>query len=213
MAGRRETGLAAVAGLAAGIVTIGVGALVSLLTGPTSDPLVAVGLGVRRRHPAVAEGVRDDELRHQRQARARDQRGRDPARPRGPRRCAGRPPVGVGRDARRPARRGRRARRDRPARRRDVRRAAQRRRDRRRPVHPALPRPALPAPTRLEAHGRPRSGARSCRPRSSRAPSGVVRCSSAARSAPAPAGPRPRRGDLVIPKPTPPRPPSRPAWT
>jgi DMSO/TMAO reductase YedYZ molybdopterin-dependent catalytic subunit len=43
MAGRRETGLAAVAGLVAGVVTIGVGALVSLLTGPSSDPLVAVG--------------------------------------------------------------------------------------------------------------------------------------------------------------------------
>ena len=43
MAGRRETGLAAVAGLVAGIVTIGVGALVALVTGPSSDPLVAVG--------------------------------------------------------------------------------------------------------------------------------------------------------------------------
>jgi len=43
MAGRRETGLAAVAGLVAGVVTIGVGALVALVTGPTSDPLVAVG--------------------------------------------------------------------------------------------------------------------------------------------------------------------------
>ncbi|WP_028050312.1 molybdopterin-dependent oxidoreductase [Cellulomonas sp. URHD0024] len=43
MAGRRTTALAAVAGLVAGVVTIGVGACVSLLTGPTSDPLVAVG--------------------------------------------------------------------------------------------------------------------------------------------------------------------------
>ncbi|WP_426592830.1 molybdopterin-dependent oxidoreductase [Cellulomonas sp. McL0617] len=43
MAGRRETGLAAAAGLVAGVVTIGVGALVAFLTGPTSDPLVAVG--------------------------------------------------------------------------------------------------------------------------------------------------------------------------
>src|SRR3954470_20618152 len=43
MAGRRETGLAAVAGLVAGVVTIGVGSLVALLTGPSSDPLVAVG--------------------------------------------------------------------------------------------------------------------------------------------------------------------------
>ncbi|WP_456788763.1 molybdopterin-dependent oxidoreductase [Cellulomonas sp. P5_C5] len=43
MAGRQETGLAALAGLAAGAVTLGVGALVALLTGPTSDPLVAVG--------------------------------------------------------------------------------------------------------------------------------------------------------------------------
>ena len=43
MAGRRETGLAAIAGLVAGVVTIGVGALVALVTGPTSDPLVAVG--------------------------------------------------------------------------------------------------------------------------------------------------------------------------
>ena len=43
MAGRRDTGLAALAGLAAGAVTIGVGSLVALVTGPTSDPLVAVG--------------------------------------------------------------------------------------------------------------------------------------------------------------------------
>ncbi|MEZ0448942.1 molybdopterin-dependent oxidoreductase [Cellulomonas sp. ICMP 17802] len=43
MAGRRDTGLAALAGVAAGAVTLGVGALVSLVTGPTSDPLVAVG--------------------------------------------------------------------------------------------------------------------------------------------------------------------------
>lgn len=43
MAGRRQTGLAAVAGLVAGIVTIGVGAVVALVTGPSSDPLVAVG--------------------------------------------------------------------------------------------------------------------------------------------------------------------------
>lgn len=46
MAGRQDTGhtgLAALAGLAAGAVTLGVGSLVALLTGPTSDPLVAVG--------------------------------------------------------------------------------------------------------------------------------------------------------------------------
>ncbi|NUU16254.1 molybdopterin-dependent oxidoreductase [Cellulomonas humilata] len=43
MAGRRDTGFAALAGVAAGVVTIGVGSLVALLTGPTSDPLVAVG--------------------------------------------------------------------------------------------------------------------------------------------------------------------------
>ncbi len=43
MAGRRETGMAAVAGVVAGVVTIGVGALVSVFTGPSSDPLVAVG--------------------------------------------------------------------------------------------------------------------------------------------------------------------------
>ena len=43
MAGRRDTALAALAGVAAGVVTIGVGSLVALLTGPTTDPLVAVG--------------------------------------------------------------------------------------------------------------------------------------------------------------------------
>ncbi|WP_421740871.1 molybdopterin-dependent oxidoreductase [Cellulomonas sp.] len=43
MAGRRDTGFAALAGVAAGVVTIGVGSLVALITGPTSDPLVAVG--------------------------------------------------------------------------------------------------------------------------------------------------------------------------
>ena len=43
MAGRRDTGLAALAGLAAGAVTLGVGSLVALLTGPSTDPLVAVG--------------------------------------------------------------------------------------------------------------------------------------------------------------------------
>ena len=43
MAGRRQTGLAAAAGLVAGVVTIGVGSLVALFTGPSSDPLVAVG--------------------------------------------------------------------------------------------------------------------------------------------------------------------------
>lgn len=47
MAGRthegQRTGLAALAGLAAGAVTLGVGAIVALATGPTSDPLVAVG--------------------------------------------------------------------------------------------------------------------------------------------------------------------------
>ncbi len=43
MAGRRNTWLAALAGVAAGVVTIGVGSIVALLTGPTSDPLVAVG--------------------------------------------------------------------------------------------------------------------------------------------------------------------------
>lgn len=43
MAGRRDTGLAALAGLAAGAVTLGVASLVALLTGPTTDPLVAVG--------------------------------------------------------------------------------------------------------------------------------------------------------------------------
>ncbi|MBO3083785.1 molybdopterin-dependent oxidoreductase [Cellulomonas sp. zg-ZUI188] len=42
MAGRRD-GLAALAGIAAGAVTVGVGALVALVAGPTSDPLVAVG--------------------------------------------------------------------------------------------------------------------------------------------------------------------------
>lgn len=43
MAGRRDTGLAALAGLAAGAVTLGVGSLVALVTGPSTDPLVAVG--------------------------------------------------------------------------------------------------------------------------------------------------------------------------
>ena len=43
MAGRRQIGLAAAAGLAAGVVTIGVGSLVALFTGASSDPLVAVG--------------------------------------------------------------------------------------------------------------------------------------------------------------------------
>ena len=43
MATRQQTGLAAVAGLVAGIVTLGVGALVALVTGATSDPIVAVG--------------------------------------------------------------------------------------------------------------------------------------------------------------------------
>src|SRR6218665_684278 len=43
MARRRETGLAALAGLVAGVVTVGVGSLVALVTGPSSDPLVAVG--------------------------------------------------------------------------------------------------------------------------------------------------------------------------
>lgn len=43
MAGRRDTGLAALAGVAAGAVTLGVGSLVALLTGPSTDPLVAVG--------------------------------------------------------------------------------------------------------------------------------------------------------------------------
>ena len=43
MATRRDTGLAALAGLAAGAVTLGVGSLVALLTGPSTDPLVAVG--------------------------------------------------------------------------------------------------------------------------------------------------------------------------
>ena len=43
MAGRRETGLAALAGVAAGVVTVGVASLVALVTGPVSDPLVAVG--------------------------------------------------------------------------------------------------------------------------------------------------------------------------
>lgn len=43
---RRTTpadGLAALAGIAAGAATVGTGALVAVLTGPTSDPLVAVG--------------------------------------------------------------------------------------------------------------------------------------------------------------------------
>lgn len=47
MAGRPDkglqTGLAALAGVAAGAVTLGVGSIVALVTGPTSDPLVAVG--------------------------------------------------------------------------------------------------------------------------------------------------------------------------
>lgn len=43
VAARRQTGQAAVAGLVAGVVTIGVGSLVALVTGPSSDPLVAVG--------------------------------------------------------------------------------------------------------------------------------------------------------------------------
>ncbi|MDQ0373181.1 molybdopterin-dependent oxidoreductase [Cellulomonas humilata] len=43
MATRRDTGLAALAGLAAGVVTLGVGSLVALITGPSTDPLVAVG--------------------------------------------------------------------------------------------------------------------------------------------------------------------------
>ncbi|GEK21719.1 molybdopterin-dependent oxidoreductase [Cellulomonas xylanilytica] len=43
MAGRQDTGFAALAGLAAGAVTLGVGSLVALLTGPSTDPLVAVG--------------------------------------------------------------------------------------------------------------------------------------------------------------------------
>ncbi|GCE76228.1 molybdopterin-dependent oxidoreductase [Cellulomonas biazotea] len=39
----RLDGLAALAGLAAGAVTLGVGSLAALVTGPSSDPLVAVG--------------------------------------------------------------------------------------------------------------------------------------------------------------------------
>jgi DMSO/TMAO reductase YedYZ molybdopterin-dependent catalytic subunit len=41
--GRRSAGLGAVAGLLAGLVTVGVGAFVAIFTGPSSDPLVAVG--------------------------------------------------------------------------------------------------------------------------------------------------------------------------
>lgn len=40
---RRSDGAAALAGLAAGAVTVGVGSLVAVLTGPSTDPLVAVG--------------------------------------------------------------------------------------------------------------------------------------------------------------------------
>ncbi|MDC7122043.1 molybdopterin-dependent oxidoreductase [Cellulomonas fimi] len=40
---RRSDGAAALAGVAAGVVTLGVGSLVAVLTGPSTDPLVAVG--------------------------------------------------------------------------------------------------------------------------------------------------------------------------
>ncbi|WP_218052361.1 molybdopterin-dependent oxidoreductase [Cellulomonas algicola] len=40
---RRSDGAAALAGVAAGVVTVGVGSLVAVLTGPSTDPLVAVG--------------------------------------------------------------------------------------------------------------------------------------------------------------------------
>lgn len=40
---RRNDGAAALAGVAAGVVTVGVGSLVAVLTGPSTDPLVAVG--------------------------------------------------------------------------------------------------------------------------------------------------------------------------
>lgn len=40
---RASAGLSALAGLAAGVVTVGIGALVSLVTGASTDPLLAVG--------------------------------------------------------------------------------------------------------------------------------------------------------------------------
>jgi DMSO/TMAO reductase YedYZ molybdopterin-dependent catalytic subunit len=55
--GRRSAGRGALAGLVAGLVTVGVGSFVALFTGPSSDPLVAVGAAFVDATPAWLKDV------------------------------------------------------------------------------------------------------------------------------------------------------------
>ena len=101
MAGRRDTGLAALAGLAAGAVTLGVGSLVALLTGPSTDPLVAVGSAFVDATPAWLKDFAASTFGTADKVVLGIGEVRRPARARRAGRGARRPALGVGRDARR----------------------------------------------------------------------------------------------------------------
>ena len=103
MAGRRDTGLAALAGLAAGAVTLGVGSLVALLTGPSTDPLVAVGSAFVDATPAWLKDFAASTFGTADKVVLGIGEVRGPARARRAGRGARRAALGVGRDARRRA--------------------------------------------------------------------------------------------------------------